>query len=647
ITVNILHCFGFNNIRKQPAMRGHRKVFRFLVLIAVLWMTAVLVMIYAAFINRAEMEVKLEDRPYWTPGSEELRKLMVNDDLVKHVANQVALNASMKHQIAAMLNLWETTQTTPTKTTEIINLFKFFQKFWPEKAKPNSTGYGGEGITIDPKTLEPRAKTIFDTGYNVYKVNQLASESIPLRREILIDMPECKNLTYDITKLGKAGVVLIFHNELWSVLLRAVYSILDAGPEELISEIILVDDASDKEFLWRPLEEYIKIFGGKVKLVRLPSRKGLILARNEGFEHVTGSVAVFLDAHVEVHKGWLEPLLDRIRVDDKTLAVPQHDQIHWDTFKYHFTGNAYHHRGGFELDLTFSWIGPPPPPDGVVRKTLADPIKSPTHLGCCFAIATSNFERLGRYDPGLSIWGCENLELSFKSWMCGGSVELVPCSHVGHLYRPSFPYSWGDGKDTLVRNCLRVAEVWLDEYKDFFYSRIFNLQNSIDVGDISNRKSLRANLQCKSFDWYLKEVYPDLYLPLNTTAIGKIQSSSDATLCVVSDVRWQFVEKSPTVTKCDDRNLSQHFFLSKEKQIRRDDNCMMYETTKNQVVMRPCYATNTQWEYTQVNTIMAAGANLCLSFTRTNWTVVMAACNDENLDIKWNWSRQPINLHKN
>lgn len=63
------------------------------------------------------------------------------------------------------------------------------------------------------------------------------------------------------------------------------------------------DRLPSTEFLGAPLEEYIKIFGGRVKLVRLPERKGLIEARVVGFEQVTGSVAVFLDAHCEVHKG--------------------------------------------------------------------------------------------------------------------------------------------------------------------------------------------------------------------------------------------------------------------------------------------------------------------------------------------------------
>ena len=45
----------------------------------------------------------------------------------------------------------------------------------------------------------------------------------------------------------------------------------------------------------------------------------------------------------------------------------------------------------------------------------------------------------------LQIWGGENVEISLRMWMCGGEMEIVPCSKVGHVYKQKNVYTYPKG----------------------------------------------------------------------------------------------------------------------------------------------------------------------------------------------------------
>lgn len=56
--------------------------------------------------------------------------------------------------------------------------------------------------------------------------------------------------------------------------------------------------------------------------------------------------------------------------------------------------------------------------------------------------------------------------------MCGGVLEMIRCSRVGHVYRKKSPYKYpGEGAThTQIYNKRRLVNVWLDEYVPFYYA---------------------------------------------------------------------------------------------------------------------------------------------------------------------------------
>lgn len=64
----------------------------------------------------------------------------------------------------------------------------------------------------------------------------------------------------------------------------------------------MVNDASTKPELYEELRKYVnENFDARIKIVNLPERKGLIVARMEGARRATGEVLVFFDSHMEVN----------------------------------------------------------------------------------------------------------------------------------------------------------------------------------------------------------------------------------------------------------------------------------------------------------------------------------------------------------
>ncbi|CAO1392457.1 unnamed protein product, partial [Diamesa tonsa] len=397
----------------------------------------------------------------------------------------------------------------------------------------------GPGEQGAPVYLEDEEDKRLDAQtYAIEGLSVVTSDKISVNRSIPdVRNERCKTKKY-LKHLPHVSVIVIFHNEHLSILLRSIHGIFNRSPHELLEEIIMVNDASTKDELYEPLQTYVsEHFNGKAKIVNLKERKGLIVARMEGAKVATSEVVVFLDSHMEVNANWLPPLLEPIALNPRVSTTPLIDEFDFLTFKY-FTFNNNGWRGMIGWDFDFKWNNLRPEDDAKP----SEPHEIPIMLGCAFAINRQYFWDLGAYDDELQIWNGENYELSFKLWLCGGELLEVPCSRVAHVFRRHNTYRKLDGVDFVARNFKRVAEVWMDDYKNLLYSTDPERFAKVDVGDLTKQKAIRTDLNCKSFDYFITVICPDLLLqsPIphdEDVAYGAVRSHVGDNLCLDSGVR--------------------------------------------------------------------------------------------------------------
>ncbi|KAI4873753.1 hypothetical protein NFI96_010606 [Prochilodus magdalenae] len=436
-------------------------------------------------------------------------------------------------------------------------------------------GPGANGRAFIPGKMSPGDLREKQEGLAMNCFNQFASDRISVHRSLGNDTrhPECAERKFlRCPRLPDTSVIIVFHNEAWSTLLRTIYSVLHTSPAVLLSEIILVDDASSQDHLKAPLELHLQPLK-IVRILRQTERKGLVAARLLGAREAKGKVLTFLDSHCECFHGWLEPLLAQLVEHPMAVVSPEIAVIDPNTLKFTkpLPGARARSRGNFDWGLSFGWENIPEP-ERMKRKDETYPVRTPAFAGGLFSIYKDFFNHIGTYDGQMEIWGGENIEMSFRVWMCGGQLEIVPCSVVGHIFRTRTPHSFPKGLEVIVRNQVRVAEVWMDDYKNVFYRRnkkAASIAQNKSFGDISERLELKERLQCKNFSWYLENVYPEAFVPeLHPSLFGSLKNMGSHTCLDIGEKKP--IKKAVVLYICHYMGGNQHFEYTVHQELRHN-----------------------------------------------------------------------------
>lgn len=374
------------------------------------------------------------------------------------------------------------------------------------KSEQGRTGPGEHGVPVvleDKRELELAQKII-----DKYSHNGFVSDMISLDRALPDPRHEnCRNRTY-YANLPAVSIIIAFRNEYLSSLLRTLHSLINRTPKHLLSEIILVDDCSIKDFLKKELDDYVKNYHpDTIKIIRLTECHGLAKARSVGIKAAKSEIVVVFDAHIEVNINWLPPLIEPIVDDYQVMTEPLVYYIDSGTYAYdNVTYNG--RRESFSWSLTQYWM------DRDLSGDPSQPYENAAIMGGLMAINRKFFLELEGYDEGLEIWGGEQWDISFKVWRCSeGTILTVPCSQVGHNFKslsehPFYQHNQSD--PYLMKNTNRIAEIWFDiPHNEFFKKRIHPEWVKYGTGDVTKMIEYQERKNCKSFQWYLDNIYPE------------------------------------------------------------------------------------------------------------------------------------------
>jgi hypothetical protein len=269
---------------------------------------------------------------------------------------------------------------------------------------------------------------------------------------------------------------------------KTLNEVVDKTPAYLLEDIIICNDTGQS------------YENPRATLILDSDHEGRAKCWNEGAKVATSKELIFMRDTMKLGRDWIQPLVARTINNAKKLVSPVVHTLNTDFWS--MTNESWK-RFGWRWDLSLYSRPPYQSSD------------SPSISSNCIAVSAEFFEHLGGFDEGMQRGTGEDLELSIRAWLFGGSVEVDDDSVIAS------PHLVDSSKHT-VNNLARIMEIWMPGYSSRFFSARNIKSSEVNTGRLVNLMQLQDR-QIHKIDWLLQKTQPELgpIYDLRSVAAGK------------------------------------------------------------------------------------------------------------------------------
>lgn len=255
---------------------------------------------------------------------------------------------------------------------------------------------------------------------------------------------------------------------------RTIDGILDSSSRSYIDEIIVCDDTG---------EGYTR----KGIKVLVTKNIGRARAWNQAAAASIGKQLVFIRDKTKPSVNWLSQLNRILEVQPKALVSPV---VYTLDLNLWTTEVSRWKRFGWRWDLNLHDRAHSNNPD------------SPAISSHCIACTKEWFDHIDGFDDGMGPGSGEDVELSLKSWLLGGSVLVCDDASIAVALEV-------DRSSGTINNLARIVEAWMPAYATHFYNANNINHSQVVVGRLTNLVKVQEK-QTRSIEWFLATKQPEL-----------------------------------------------------------------------------------------------------------------------------------------